>query len=886
MHKFPVKIFFFLVCLLITVTNNYANPYISIGRTDVSKHFNKTNNYVLKALETCNLIQLLHSPKIIPNETIKPSPLYSENLLIADTIIKSSQSNSVLNEKITYNATDSIVIDMVNQKAYLYNNAIVIYEDMKLEAGYIELDFGKNVLYSRGIKDSAGKTIQKPVSDQNGEKFNAGEITYNFKTKKGKIRDVITQQGDGFIHGQDIKKDSNDMYYVALGKYTTCDLEHPHYYIGASKIKVIPNDKIITGPAELFIAEIPTPLILPFGYFPNKKGRASGILIPTYGESNRWGFFLKDGGFYFGMNEYVDLALRGDIYANGSLGIKTNSSYNYRYKYNGNFNLSYSHIIEGDRELPNSSASDVFFVQWQHTQDPKANPNSRFSANVNAGSSSFNKFNGNVTGSYLSNTFQSNIAYSKVFTGTPFNFSANARHSQNTITKKVDLSLPEIALTMNRIYPFKNNTRIGNRWYDKIGISATANARNEINTYDSLLFTNSVLQKMRNGVKLAIPIGTSLNILKYFTFSPAISAGSSIYRQTILKNYEIESNKIITDTINAIKMANEFSLSAGLNTRLYGNYFFRTKRLKQIRHIAIPTLSASYRPDFSESQYGYYKNVQIDSTGKTMQYSRFANGIFGSPAAGQSGVLTFGLNNTIEAKIKQMYDSGAVNKKVSLIDNFNASISHNVAAKNYKWSNINLSGRTKLFKLIDINTSASLDPYQIDSAGNRMEIFEWKNQRIGRLTNAMLALSTNIRSKEKSSKPKSSDLGTMDNFEYINTHPDVYVDFNVPWSLNIYYNLNYNKPGMTKTVTQAAAFSGDLSLTKNWKISLSSGYNFTNKQVTVTSINIYRDLHCWEMRFNWVPFGFRQSFLLQLNVKSAMLKDLKLTRKRDWFDYE
>ena len=269
-----------------------------------------------------------------------------------------------------------------------------------------------------------------------------------------------------------------------------------------------------------------------------------------------------------------------------------------------------------------------------------------------------------------------------------------------------------------------------------------------------------------------------------------------------------------------------------------------------------------------------------------MQYSRFANGIFGSPAAGQSGVLTFGLNNTIEAKIKQMYDSGAVNKKVSLIDNFNASISHNVAAKNYKWSNINLSGRTKLFKLIDINTSASLDPYQIDSAGNRMEIFEWKNQRIGRLTNAMLALSTNIRSKEKSSKPKSSDLGTMDNFEYINTHPDVYVDFNVPWSLNIYYNLNYNKPGITKTVTQAAAFSGDLSLTKNWKISLSSGYNFTNKQVTVTSINIYRDLHCWEMRFNWVPFGFRQSFLLQLNVKSAMLKDLKLTRKRDWFDYE
>ncbi len=856
MQPFSLKVVFILVCLLITRTSyTYAQP--------------PSPNRLGEAIA------------MLPSR---------------DTIITPIQDNSFLKEKITYSATDSLVLDMVSQKAYLYNNAVVIYEDMKLEAGYIELDFGKNVLYSRGVKDSLGNTIQKPVSDQNGEKFNAAEITYNFKTKKGKIRDVITQQGDGYIHGRDIKKDSNNMYYVAQGKYTTCDLEHPHFYIGASKIKVIPNEKIITGPAELFIADIPTPLILPFGYFPNKKGRASGILLPTYGESPQWGFFLKDGGFYFGINEYIDLALRADVYSNGSFGGSASSNYSNRYHYNGDVNLRYSEMIDGNRELPNSTKNNVFFVNWRHSQDPKSNPNSRFSANVNAGSSSYNRFNGNVTGNYLTNTFQSNIAYTKVLTGTPFNFSANARHSQNTISKEVDVSLPELALIMNRIYPFKSNTRVGNKWYDKIGVSATVNARNEIKTYDSLFFTDNTINQMRNGARVTVPIGTSLNVLKYFTFTPIISTGSSLYRQTVSKRYDSDSRKVVTDTVNGFNMANDFSLSAGLNTRLYGNYFFRTKRLKQIRHVAIPSISGSYRPDFSESQYGYYQNVQIDTTGKTQQYSRFQNGIYGAPAAGRSGIVSFGLNNTLEAKIKQQSDSGSVNKKVSLIDNFSASVSYNAAAKKYQWSNINLNGRTKLFTLLDVNAIALIDPYQLDSAGARVERFEWNKdasqtalfsgRNIGRLTSATLALSTSLRSKENTAKPKTSTAGTQDELDYINSHRDAYVDFNIPWNVNVYYNLNYSKPGLKKIITQTVNFNGDFSLTNNWKISLASGYDFTNKQFTVTSINIYRDLHCWEMRFNWVPFGFRQSFSLDINVKSAMLKDLKLTRKRDWFDYQ
>lgn len=815
-----------------------------------------------------------------------------------DTVIASTEDNSALKNPITYNATDSMVFDLGNEKAFLYNGASVVYEDTKLEAGYIELDFGKNLLRSKGMLDSTGNIVQKPVSTQAGEKFNAGEIIYNFKSKKGKIKDVVTQQGDGYIHGTDIKRDSTNVYYVAGGKYTTCDAEHPHFYIGAKKIKVIPNDKIITGPAELYISDIPTPLVLPFGFFPNKKGRASGILIPTYGESNQWGFFLKDGGFYFGTNEFVDLALRSDIYANGSFGGQASSNYNYRYHYNGNMNFKFSQIINGIKELPSTTRSNVFFVQWKHVQDSKANPSSRFSADVNAGSSSYNKFNGsingasaaNTNGSYFQNTMQSNVVYSKVLTGTPFNFSMNARHSQNTISKKVDVSLPEIALTMNRIYPFKNKNAVSPKWYDKVGVSAALNARNEIHTYDSLFFTNHTFNTMQNGAQLSVPISTSLNLFKYFTFSPSLSIKSSMYRQTISKHFDGDSRTVITDTVNGLAIANDYSAQASFNTRLYGDYFFRTKRLKQIRHVATPSISISYRPDFSESQYGYYKYVQSDTTGITQQYSRFQNGIYGSPGAGQSGNIAFGLNNTLEAKMRQKTDSGSVDKKVSLIDNFNAGVSYNVAAKTFKWSNISLAGRTKLFKKLDVNTSASLDPYQLDSTGTRIERFEWENKKIGRITAAMLSLSTSLRPTDKkvtsnTGAPAPAPLKTT-SLDYIYNNPNMYVDFSIPWNLTVYYNLNYSKPNTTKTITQTVTLNGDISVSKYWKVSVASGYDFVHKEVTVTSLNVYRDLHCWEMRFTWVPFGFRQSFSLNINVKSSTLKDLKLTRKKDWYDYQ
>jgi hypothetical protein len=804
-----------------------------------------------------------------------------------DTVIKAGGNDSFLKKKVDYSAKDSMIVDQANQKAYLYNDAKVLYDGLDLKAGYIEIDFRNSMVYATTIKDSAGNDVQKPEFSQGEDKFTAGKIAYNFKTKKGKIVDVITQQGEGFIHGRDIKKDTNNVYYVGHGKYTTCNLDHPHFYIGAKKIKVIPDDKIVTGPAVLYIADIPTPLAIPFGYFPNKKGRASGILIPTYGESTNLGFFLKDGGFYFGMNEYADLALRGDIYSNGSYGAKAASSYRQRYKYNGGLNLSYSRLIEGDRELPNSTYRNDFFVRWIHNQDPKSRPNSRFSANVNAGSSSYNKYNGDVNGDYLANTFQSNISYSKNFQGTPFNFSTSARHSQNTITKKVDISLPELALNMNRIYPFKSKGGAGNKWYDKIGISATANARNDISAYDTTLFTNRTLGQMKNGLRFTMPISTSFNVLKYFTFTPSINTASNIYFQSVKKRYDPNINHVFTDTLVGARMANDFSVSSALSTRLYGDYFFRTKRLKQIRHVMTPTINASYRPDFSESQYGYYGKVQVDAAGNEQQYSFFENGIYGSPASGRSGLLGFNLNNSLEAKMRQQTDSGNVDKKITLLESFNVGASYNMAVNEFNWSLININGRTRLFNVLDINAGALLDPYRMDSTGTRINALELDNNRPGRVVSSNLSLSTSLRSKEgNKNQPKTSSLATADELDYINSHPDAYVDFNVPWNLNVYYNVNYTKPGLTEQITQSLTFNGDLSLTSKWKISLSSGYDFTRKEMTLTSVNVYRDLHCWEMRFNWVPFGFRQSFSIDINVKSSVLRDLKLSRRRGWQDYQ
>lgn len=810
----------------------------------------------------------------------------------ADTL-QPAASASFLDDKVNYKAEDSTTADMVNKKAYLYNKAEVYYQDMILKAGYIEIDFARKMVIAKGITDSSGAIVQRPVFEQGEDKFTAGEIIYNFETRKGKIKNVLTQQGDGYIHGSDIKKDTNNMYYVSEGKYTTCDLEAPHYYLSAKKIKVIPQDKIVTGPAELYIADVPTPLILPFGYFPNKKGRRSGLLMPAYGESNIYGFQLTNGGFYFGGSEYFDLILLADVYSNGGFASKNKSNYNKRYKFNGSVTFDYSHILLGNPELLNQPITDNYSVTWYHAQDPASNPSSRFSSNINYVTDKYNKYSGNITSQYTRNTYLSQLSYSKTFTGSPFSLNATGFLSQNTITKASTLRLPSLNATMSRITPFKNNSVIGNKWYDQIGISATLEASNSVSTYDSLLFKPDIINKMQNGASFRIPISTSFTLLKYITVTPSINSTNNVYFQTINRTYNMETKKVVEDTIPITQMSNELSANTSFSTRLYGDYFFKTKNLKQIHHIASPSLNFNYHPDYSKPNYGYYKSYDtnlVNPDEHRVLYSVFERGVYSGPPPGESGSIGFSLSNSLEAKTKHNSDSGAVFKKLTLLDNLNGSVSYNIAAEHYKWSMINIGARSVLFNLIDINADASFDPYQqrtYNKSKQRVEKFEWENGRLARFKNANLTMGTSLRSKEK----KTGDSKTItaqpppvvssDELEYIQTHPDQYIDFNIPWSLNISYGVYYTPDNeKSNQLTQNITFGGDLSITKKWKINATSGFDFTAKKITLTNINIYRDLHCWELHFNWVPFGFRQSFSLEINVKSSMLRDLKL-RKRN-----
>ena len=821
------------------------------------------------------------------------------------------QSDEALNSKVVYSSDDSINFSLTTQKAYLFGNASVAYEGIVLKAAYIELDMNKNIVFATYQKDSLGNTIGKPVFIDDEQEFTTETITYNFETKKGLITQIITQEGEGFIHSDTAKKFENNVLYIKNGAYTTCNQEHPHFAIKSPKIKIIPDDKILTGPAYLSIADIPTPLGVPFGMFPNQKGRASGILIPTYGESAIAGFFLKDGGYYFGINDNMDLALRGDIYSKGSWAARALSSYKKRYKYAGNLSLRYSVFKFGDVELPDFSKEQDFFVSWTHTQDPKAKPNSRFSAKVNAGSSSYNKYNSNNSADYLRNTLQSNISFSKSWTGKPYNLAINLRHSQNTLTKSVDLSLPEVVFSVNRFYPFKSKKKsVGTKWYDKIGVGYRMDAINKINTFDSLLFTSTSLEDLNNGIKHTIPISTSFKIFKYLNLSPSINYTDRWYFQSIEKSWI--NNTLLTDTVQGFNSASDFSFNTSLKTKIYGMMQFKGKNIKAIRHVATPNISFSYRPDFGEESWGYYKTVQNDVNGNTQTYSIFGDyntwkGIYGAPPSGKYGVINFGLTNNLEMKVANKKDTITGTKKIILIENLTLSSSYNMAMDSLKWSDIRLNGYTRLINnVLNLKYKATFDPYILitDSNGLTKNInkFEWKEiNRLSRIENSDWILSLNLRLKHNMfnkkttpSKPLTSEQGTAEELEMINQNREDYVDFSIPWSLNINYNLSYLNnyyyttskvlDSISDKVIQTLSFSGDINLTEKWKIGFRSGYDFVNKDFTYTSIDIYRDLHCWEMNFNWIPFGFLQSYNFSIKVKSAVLQDLKLTRKREWFD--
>ena len=700
----------------------------------------------------------------------------------------------------------------------------------------------------------------------------------------------------------------DDVTNVYEGSYTTCENEDPHFAFNFKRAKVIPDKKIITGPANLVIEDVPTPLFIPFGMFPNKKGQRSGIVIPTYGESAQRGFYFENGGYYFAINDYLDFKILGDIYSLGSWAIKPSTNYRKLYKYTGFLNANYAINILGEEGTADYSRNRDFSVRWIHNQDPKARPNSKFGANVNIVSNQYNKFNPVSSNNYLSNTFQSSINYSTSFSG-KYNLNLSLNHSQNTITKELNMTLPSLSFNVDRFYPFRKKVTTGKlKWYDNVSVNYNMVGDNRINTYDSLLFDEGFTEKLKNGIKHSVQISSgSIKLLRNIVWSNNFNYTERWYSQKHINSWRSDTlylnegpiyGYVGTDTIYGFNAVRDFNFSTSMSTTLYGIYSYKAGPIKAIRHVMKPSVSFNIRPDFGTQSWGYYK-YYINESGEKEKYSIYDGFIYGTPEDGRSGAIGFRLSNNLEMKVRSEKDTITGTKKIVLIEDFSISTSYDIARDSLNLSRLTLSGRTTLFKNLMINYNSSFDPYALDSLGRRINKFEWDvNHKLFRTESQSWRMGLSLKLPfDKPAQEKKSTAGTQQELQDVNDNLEGYVDWSIPWTVNLSYDLNYNiaysyKNGYwdydiskTKKLIQTLGFNGNIKITPKWDFGIRSGWDFENNELTYTSIDITRDLHCWEMRFSWIPIGFRQSWNFTINIKSSLLQDLKLDKKKDYRDY-
>lgn len=820
----------------------------------------------------------------------------------------SAKEESGFDAEVDYQADEYItfVQDSTGSKVLMYKNADVKYKDIELKADYIELNRDSNVVYAIGKPDSTGKVVGKPVFTQGSDKFEADEIRYNFKTKKGIVLGVITEKEGGYIHSGRTKLINDSTYCLVNGKYTTCNLEHPDFYFELTKAKVLSNKKIVTGPAYLVVEDMPIYFVfVPFGFFPSTSKYSSGILMPSYGEEVTRGFFLRDMGYYWAASDYFDAAIKGDLYSLGSRGVKFHSNYRLRYKYSGGLDVKFYKNVFGDKGLPDYRTQNDFAIAWNHSMDAKANPSQSFSASVDFSTSTFDQYNSYLAQSILTNTKQSSISYSKRWENSPFSMSGNLRHSQNSRDTTISLSLPQLTFNMSRIYPFKPKISSGKeKWYEKIGVSYSMDMQNTINTKENKLLSSSLIKDWKNGVRQSIPISTSFKALKFFTISPSFNYNERWYTQQIRKSYNEQLKQVVvSDTLYGFTRDYDYSMSLAASTKIYGNYipYNPNSRIKQIRHVMTPSLSFSLRPDFSNPRYGMYESIEyFDQKGNpvSLRYPVHEGSVYGTAGAGKSGSIGFSLNNTLEMKKLNLKDTTSTEtyKKVSLLDQLSLSGSYNLAADSLNLSNINVAARTKVAG-VDLNFGAILDPYVFEN-GHLINQFELtRNKRLARLTSANLSFGYSFSSqKEKETKKKaeSSDSEAIKHQQEIEEKnrrqqlgevPE-YADFSVPWDIRFDYSFRYSRPNpsVNPNITQTIDFNGNVNLTPKWKVSFSSGVDVQKMDLTFTQLNIFRDLHCMQMSLNLIPFGFRQSYSFTIRATSQLLKDLKLEKNQSFYD--
>ncbi|WP_163711995.1 putative LPS assembly protein LptD [Mangrovibacterium lignilyticum] len=855
---------------------------------------------------------------------IPDSLTFSVDSLASDSVLNvPKEKKQVLEATINYNATDSIIISLDGKKVYMYKEGFVTYENIELTADYIVLDLNTKEVYAEGLPDSTGVMQGTPIFKDGTDEFECKTLRYNFQSQKGIIEDVKTEQGEGYVHSARTKKIDKDAFILKNGKYTTCDADHPHFYLKMTKAKVISNKKIITGPAYMVLEDFPIYFpILPFGFFPNSPSYSSGIIIPSYGEENSRGFFLREGGYYWAASQYFDVTLKGDLYSKGSWGTYFNTNYRKRYKFNGSVNVRYNVNKYSEEGLPDYSRSPGFSVQWTHSQDGKANPYQSFSASVNMSSSSYDKQNSYNVYSYLNQQKSSSISYSKKWENSPFNMSVNFRHSQNSSDSTMTISFPEMTFSMSKIYPFRKKNRVGKvKFWEKISIGYTGNIKNSITAREDSIFKMSLVKDWQNGWQHSIPITLpSFNLLKFINMSPSFSYKERWYTNETRSRYIFNDltgeEVLLKDTIYGFKRNYEYSYALSASTNIYGMYLVKNpnSRIKAIRHKMTPTMSFSYRPDFGDPKYGFWERY-VDERGKVKYYNRFQNGVFGSTSRGESGAISFGLSNNVEAKVAAKNDTISAGDqddkdkytKVKILDNLSFSGSYNLVADSLNLSNIAIRGRTTV-KGISINFGGTLDPYLTDTTGTtKINQFAWNNRngiaKLGRLTNANLSFGMSFKSKDKKSEktggggggqkpPSGTDMVDQGFDEFGEAMPVVtmlgpqYYDFSIPWEFRFDYTMSYSKsnPYKSATVNQSVNFNGRMSLTDKWNMSMTTNFDIQAGKFSFTTFNVSRSLHCWSMSFNFVPFGDRKSYSFSLNASSSMLKDLKIDKKKSWYD--
>ncbi|WNH12090.1 putative LPS assembly protein LptD [Thalassobellus suaedae] len=894
-----------------------------------------TNNFkILFALSFTVFINTLSFAQDIPEpkEPIKPSLKETVILKTSDSLIApliseksqdSTQTDSIKPKKdlleyiVDYHAKDTTKFNRKKQKLFLYNEAIIDYGDMNITAGSIIIDYTKNTVYAKGIIDSTEGYTQKPVFTQGNNVVEPDSIIFNTETKKALIYNSKTEQGEGHVIASITKKENDSVYFLRNAKYTTAeDQEDPEYYIRLLKAKIVPGKKIITGPAGLYIYDIPTPIWLPFSFFPQSEKHTSGILMPSFGEQNERGFFLQNGGYYFAINDHVDLAVVGDYYTNGSYGLRTESTYTKRYKFRGNLGFRYESLITSERGFPNYAKNTIYNLRWSHSQDSKANPNSRFSASVNLGSSKYyrNSINQINSGAFLNNTLSSSVSYSKTFQGEPqVNFSLTATHSQNTNTQQINMTLPTFQGSVGRMYPFASKTGSKKGIIQNINLQYNIRGENRIQTTDSLFFKKEMFDDAKTGFQHTIPLSTNFKVFKYFSLSASTNFNEVWTFKTINKTFDPIERKAVTETINGFDSYRTYNFSTSLGTTVYGMFNFEKegedRKIKAIRHVIRPSISYNINPAF-DKYYDTYEVVSADGlTTNDVDYSRFEQGVFGVPGKNFSSSIGMSVSNNIEAKVRDKDSTATEAKKMILLNNLNFSTAYNVAGDSLQWSPVRMSGSTQILNnKMSINFGATLDPYALDNNNNKIDKFNIENGgSLFRLTSANLTTSYSFSSKKggKKDKKDSTESGIQENLrsggrgddmfgvgedfanQQINDKndenetPSEFYNYQVPWSLRVAYAVNYsNSRRQNEISSHSLMFSGDISLGEKWKIGASSGYDLKNAGFTYTQLRFERDLMSWRMNFSWIPFSTRASWNFFIGIKSSILQDLKYEKRR------